>query len=82
MSNLAELKKTACDAIDKERAALKTVSQHIWEKPELAYQEHHAHKLLTDYLKKRAFKVRMKHPLKGTVIWFLALFGLAETTIT
>ena len=52
-----QLKAAACEAIDQAAGQLHTLSQQIWSSPELAYQEHQAHKLLTDFLRERDFKV-------------------------
>ena len=53
------LKKAACTAIDSASSTLNDLSQDIWKKPELAYKEHHAHKVLTDFLDKQGFQVRI-----------------------
>lgn len=37
---------------------LRGISLSIWNHPELAYEEHLAHKLLTDYLENQGFKVQ------------------------
>ena len=36
---------------------LKGLSQEIWRNPELNYEEHTAHRLLTDYLEEKGFTV-------------------------
>ncbi|XP_072043755.1 xaa-Arg dipeptidase-like [Amphiura filiformis] len=43
--------------IDSSAAELHHLSQAIWAKPELNYNEHFAHKTLTDFLEKEGFKV-------------------------
>ena len=44
-------------AIDRQRDTLKKLSVDIWEHPELNFEEHTAHKLLTDYLESQGFSV-------------------------
>ncbi|GFS58586.1 peptidase M20 domain-containing protein 2, partial [Nephila pilipes] len=51
--------------IDKEKEFLNSVSQDIWSTPELAYQEFHAHDVLTDILSLKGFQVE-KHYLLPT----------------
>lgn len=53
MATLEELKKVACDTIDKAAGDLNALSKAIWEKPELAFKEYRAHDLLCDFLKKQ-----------------------------
>ena len=36
---------------------LNDVSQELWNNPELAWNEHHAHKYLSDFLEKKGFAV-------------------------
>ncbi|KAH7329659.1 hypothetical protein B0I35DRAFT_474233 [Stachybotrys elegans] len=45
------------DAIDAQDDALSALNKDIWENPELAYEEYHAHEVLTDYLEKQGFTV-------------------------
>lgn len=54
---VARLKKVAFAAIDQNADALNAISQAIWQKPELAYDEHYAHGLLADFLASRDFQV-------------------------
>ncbi|CAD5111226.1 DgyrCDS557, partial [Dimorphilus gyrociliatus] len=51
-----ELKRIACKAIDDNAAKLNGVSQEIWSKPELAFEEVEAHKLLTEFLTDQGFE--------------------------
>ena len=53
MASLEELKKVACETIDKLSGDLHNISKVIWEKPELAYEEHAAHDVLCDFLEKQ-----------------------------
>ncbi|CAH1800017.1 unnamed protein product [Owenia fusiformis] len=61
--SLEDLKKIACEAIDKAAKELNTLSQEIWKNPELNFEEHHAHKVLTEYLTKTGFNVEPKYKL-------------------
>lgn len=47
---LAALKKRVCDHVDAIAEDLLAVSHSIWEAPELAFEEHHAHDLLAGHL--------------------------------
>ncbi|GFO42665.1 peptidase m20 domain-containing protein 2 [Plakobranchus ocellatus] len=49
-----------CSAIERESSSLRAVSLDIWNHPELGYNEHHAHKVLTDFLESKGFCVE-KH---------------------
>lgn len=51
------MKKAAWSAIDRSATALQSLSSKIWSKPELAYEEHEAHALLTSFLKEHGFQV-------------------------
>ncbi|GBM33833.1 Peptidase M20 domain-containing protein 2 [Araneus ventricosus] len=51
--------------IEEEKANLNSVSQEIWKNPELAYQEVHAHDVLTSALSKYGFAVQ-RHYVKHT----------------
>ncbi|XP_077868012.1 xaa-Arg dipeptidase-like [Saccoglossus kowalevskii] len=61
MSNLECLQQTASDTIDKAADELNNLSQEIWKNPELRFKEHHAHKVLTDFLEKHGFTVERKY---------------------
>ncbi|XP_050390708.1 xaa-Arg dipeptidase [Patella vulgata] len=58
------VKTEACRAIDEDSDNLNKLSQNIWNHPELCFEEHHAHKVLTDYLEKHGFSVEREHKLK------------------
>ena len=62
---VSELKKISCDAIDKELEELNTLSQDLWNKPELAFEEKYAHELLSTFLEKRSFPTE-RHYLLDT----------------
>jgi amidohydrolase len=58
MTSLEDLKATAQSAIDRVGAELRTISLDIHGKPELNFEEYHAHEVLTGYLEKKGFAVR------------------------
>ncbi|XP_071510643.1 xaa-Arg dipeptidase-like [Diadema antillarum] len=58
--------------IDDSAEALNKLSQEIWSNPELAYQETHAHKVLTNFLEQEGFEVAREYHLKTA---FKATFG-------
>ncbi|XP_062591362.1 xaa-Arg dipeptidase-like [Saccostrea cucullata] len=60
---MEEVKKAACDFIDKYASELHHLSKSIWEKPELAYREHHAHDVIAAYLDKHYFTVEKHYKL-------------------
>uniref|UniRef100_T1J257 Peptidase M20 domain-containing protein 2 n=1 Tax=Strigamia maritima TaxID=126957 RepID=T1J257_STRMM len=52
-------------AIETEKENLaSTISTPIWNHPELGFEEHHAHDLLTNYLEKNDFKVQRNYILQ------------------
>ncbi|XP_069102743.1 xaa-Arg dipeptidase-like [Argopecten irradians] len=69
---MADLKFTACDAIDNVALELNNVSQELWKNPELNNNEHHAHAVLTDFLENQGFHVERKYKLDTA---FRATFG-------
>ena len=60
---MEEAKKIACVIIDQNIEELNMLSQSIWNNPELAFNEHYAHNLLTDYLEKCGFQVEKSFTL-------------------
>ncbi|GFT87177.1 peptidase M20 domain-containing protein 2, partial [Nephila pilipes] len=52
-----------CSVIDREKEFLNSVSRDIWSTPELAYEEFHAHDVLTDALKQYGFQVEKQYKL-------------------
>ncbi|OXB73773.1 UNVERIFIED_CONTAM: hypothetical protein H355_007368 [Colinus virginianus] len=46
---LDELKRRACESVELNAARLGELSRSIWRRPELAYQEHHAHDAMTGF---------------------------------
>eukprot|EP00118_Oscarella_pearsei_P016206 m.152986 g.152986 ORF g.152986 m.152986 type:complete len:396 (+) comp38610_c0_seq4:663-1850(+) len=59
-----ELKAVACEAIDKCVDELRTASHEIWSKPELNFEEHEAHRILTGLLKSKGFDVEEHYTLE------------------
>lgn len=51
------MEKIACERIDSASEELNAISQDLWSNPELAFEEHHAHDLLTAFLEKEGFEV-------------------------
>lgn len=49
VSELELLKRRAAERIDEAAERLGTLSSAIWSEPELAYEEHHAHRVLTRF---------------------------------
>lgn len=43
--------------IDTSKEELQQLSFEIWKNPELNYEEHFAHKVLTDFLERKGFSV-------------------------
>ncbi|GFQ89786.1 peptidase M20 domain-containing protein 2 [Trichonephila clavata] len=52
-----------CSVVDKEKEFLNSVSQDIWKTPELAFEEFHAHDVLTDALTNLGFEVEKHYKL-------------------
>ncbi|XP_055354532.1 xaa-Arg dipeptidase-like [Paramacrobiotus metropolitanus] len=61
-----------CDNLDGE---LRNISLSLWNRPELAYEEHHAHDLLTAYLEQQGFTVQHSFHLPTA---FCATFTSAD----
>ncbi len=59
-----ELATVACSAIDTASSELNDVSQEIWKHPELAFHEHRASKILTEFLERYGFPVERKYVLE------------------
>ncbi|KAK7487726.1 hypothetical protein BaRGS_00020993 [Batillaria attramentaria] len=64
MSATQKLKDLACSVIDSQAPQLKDLSKDIWEHPELYYNEHYAHKTLTNFLRERGFAVECSYKLE------------------
>lgn len=54
--SIVQFKRIACQAIDDQAKELNLVSQEIWSKPELCFEEFQAHETLTKYLEKAGFE--------------------------
>lgn len=61
---MEELKRVACEAIDLQKSRLRSVSSEIWRNPELGFEEHKAHSLLTGLLRDGGFQVDEKFTLE------------------
>ncbi|XP_052781615.1 peptidase M20 domain-containing protein 2-like [Mya arenaria] len=72
MSGAERLKQVACAAIDAAQEQLGDVSREIWCKPELAFKEKHAHKILTDFLDEHGFQTERSYKLETA---FKATYG-------
>ncbi|XP_070576067.1 xaa-Arg dipeptidase-like isoform X2 [Ptychodera flava] len=55
----------ACETIESDKQQLFSLNHEIWSHPELGLEEHHAHNILTRYLKERGFSVE-ENFIKGT----------------
>ncbi|XP_078618513.1 xaa-Arg dipeptidase-like [Branchiostoma floridae x Branchiostoma japonicum] len=67
-----DLKTKSVAAVQTCASDLYDLSQEIWKNPELAFKEHHAHKVLTDFLEKQGFRVDRHYKLETA---FRAVFG-------
>ena len=56
-AKMAVSKQVASSIIDDHTEELRSLSVEIWKNPELDFQEHFAHKLLTDFLESKGFSV-------------------------
>nr|XP_002733245.1 PREDICTED: peptidase M20 domain-containing protein 2-like [Saccoglossus kowalevskii] len=63
MTDMENMKKTAANAIDAASKDLHELSMDIWNNPELNFEEHHAHKVLTNFLDKTGFQVQRHYKL-------------------
>ena len=73
---MADVKEVALSCIDKHKEELRSLSEKIWLNPELCYEEHKAHSLLTDYLESKGFTV--ERGFCGIPTAFKATFGNAK----
>ena len=74
---MVDIKAIACEAIDAAATELHALSDSIWHHPELAYEEKHAHKILTDYLEQQGFKVKFQLGLMH-IHMFVSTFFLLD----
>ena len=56
----AQLKQYAIAHIEKHSEELNKLGKEIWKNPELAYEEHKSHNLLTDYLESKVGSANQK----------------------
>ncbi|XP_075058867.1 xaa-Arg dipeptidase [Mixophyes fleayi] len=63
MQLLEQCKQRANDVIDQESKQLHSLSHGIWSQPELAYEEHKAHDLLTSFFSSRSWEVQPHYHL-------------------
>lgn len=73
MESVEKLKEIASAAIDGLKEELVQVSDAIWRNPELSYQEHKAHELLTHFLETNGFRVERSYT--GIETAFRATYG-------
>ena len=73
------LKKLSSAVIDENAEELKKVSHEIWSCPELNYEEHKAHELLTNFLEKKGFSVERSYT--GLETAFRATFGSGRPNV-
>ena len=70
--SLSTLIEIGCSAIDRSSNDLSELSQAIWNKPELCFEERAAHTVLTSYFEKEGFRVSRQTPLETA---FIAKYG-------
>ncbi|XP_052781957.1 xaa-Arg dipeptidase-like [Mya arenaria] len=75
MCDVEDLKLAACAAIDAAKKQLNNISTEIWSKPELGFEERHAHNILTDFLENHGFQTERSYKLETA---FRATYGSRE----
>ena len=65
--------------IDESRDELRHVSEEIWKHPETDFEEHTAHRLLTDFLESKGFEVEREYT--GIRTAFRARFGAGKPNV-
>jgi amidohydrolase len=73
LPDTAHLKRVVCDSVDAFGPELLAASHDIWQRPELAYEEHYASKRLADLLRSHGLSVT--HPAYGLDTAFVATIG-------
>ena len=58
---MADKMSVASNAIQHQKEPLKALSEEIWKNPELNFEEHIAHRVLTDYLEGQGFTVERQY---------------------
>ena len=79
MATAEELKLVARKAIESSRQELFELSDAIWKKPELLYEEFAAHDLLTAFLEKKGFSVERSYT--GIKTAFRATYGSGRPNV-
>lgn len=74
-TSIEQLKRLACDAIDKNSAKLKKLNKNIYENPETNYKETECHRILTEFFKDYNFEVTPNWTLDTA---FCAKYGKDE----
>ncbi|KAK6171127.1 hypothetical protein SNE40_019383 [Patella caerulea] len=69
---MTDLRSSVIETVDRYAVELNNLSQQIWKNPELAFKEHSAHIVLTDFLEKAGFKVEKHYKIETA---FKATFG-------
>lgn len=78
-AKFGDLKSVAAAAIDQRKQELFELSDQIWRNPELNFQEHNAHRVLTDYLEGQGFVVKRGYTGIGTA--FRASYGSGRPNV-
>lgn len=79
MSVSSNFKHVAATAIDQRQKELYELSDQIWRNPELNFEEHTAHRILTDYLEKQGFLVERNYT--GIKTAFRASYGSGRPNV-
>ena len=74
-----ELKKLASTVIEENADGLRKISDEIWSCPELNYEEHKAHEVLTNFLEGKGFSVERSYT--GLETAFRATFGSGKPNV-
>ncbi|XP_064393680.1 xaa-Arg dipeptidase-like [Halichondria panicea] len=75
----SEVKSTASAGIESCKSELSALSDEIWRNPELGFNEHKAHELLTNFLEKKGFTVERSYT--GIETAFRATFGSGRPNV-
>lgn len=79
MTQIEQLKKKLCDLIDAQAGPLIDLSHDIHAHPEIAFQEHHAHAALTDYVASAGLNVTRQ--ACGLETAYISEFGDGEACV-
>ncbi|MDR2354656.1 MAG: amidohydrolase [Clostridiales Family XIII bacterium] len=75
----SEIKRCIAAYIEENRDAYHKLSKAIWDKPELGMEEYEAHRLHTEFLRERGFRV--ESPVAGMPTAYVATFGEGRPVI-